>query len=553
MSNTPVYTDKSASPPERRHHVRRDVRALAYLDIGADNGGIVLNLSEEGMAFQAVGRLDGQTDLSLRIQLPESRTRIKTAAQIVWLSESNREAGVRFVDMPSEGRAQIHAWVRSQISLNAPSEETLGARELASEPPRKQETLQESRKFKWISLMAKSEVPEPEHQIPPRIAGAPEERPHAPIERETAAMFPAPGFASGRLFERAKRPHEPLRPREVPPQGVPNQPRTEPPTSGPDRQPNGQNSGYAPISVPSHHRADSEGVLDRPIPTSRTVAPTEPKRSTRAPASAELSASGVVSKANPAVPETTKKSGARKWAGVSVLLASLSILCFGIGTWLGSLGTRFHSAQTPAPPAAAMPVTAPGTTGSNERNANELPSAIANRTRAAHAGGNSPLENRKRNLALPTSSPPVLPVQPIVQSTPTRQSLTPSTDTKPPESDPVPAPVRDDSAAVVPAATIVAGRTLRPTDRFNPCHLTYRVEPAYPLVAQQQRIEGAVKIHLVIGADGTVRSMKLLSGSPLLVPAAMDAAKYWQYLPALLNGQPVETEQDIEIAFRLSH
>jgi TonB family protein len=81
----------------------------------------------------------------------------------------------------------------------------------------------------------------------------------------------------------------------------------------------------------------------------------------------------------------------------------------------------------------------------------------------------------------------------------------------------------------------------------------YRVEPAYPPEAQQQRIEGAVKIHLLIGADGTVHSMKLLGGSPLLAPAAMDAAKYWQYLPALLNGQPVETEQDIQIDFRLPH
>jgi len=58
---------------------------------------------------------------------------------------------------------------------------------------------------------------------------------------------------------------------------------------------------------------------------------------------------------------------------------------------------------------------------------------------------------------------------------------------------------------------------------------------------------------LFIGADGTVRSMKLLSGSPLLAPAAMDAANYWQYLPALLNGKPVETDQDIEIDFRLPH
>ena len=119
---------------------------------------------------------------------------------------------------------------------------------------------------------------------------------------------------------------------------------------------------------------------------------------------------------------------------------------------------------------------------------------------------------------------------------------------KPPSAS-APATQASDPSLVVPR--IVAGRKLRPSDRFNPCHLTYRVEPAYPAVAQQQRIEGAVKIHQVIGADGSVQSIKLLTGPPLLVPAAMEAAKYWRYLPALLNGQPVETEQDIEINFRL--
>ena len=94
---------------------------------------------------------------------------------------------------------------------------------------------------------------------------------------------------------------------------------------------------------------------------------------------------------------------------------------------------------------------------------------------------------------------------------------------------------------------------LKLTDRFNPCYLTYRVEPEYPEEALRSRIEGTVKIHLNIAANGSVSSMKLLSGSPKLAPAAMEAAKYWQYLPALLNGQPVETGQDIEIDFRLPY
>jgi len=113
------------------------------------------------------------------------------------------------------------------------------------------------------------------------------------------------------------------------------------------------------------------------------------------------------------------------------------------------------------------------------------------------------------------------------------------------------APARENSASTTSNPRIVGGLILKPSDRFNPCHLTYRVQPAYPPEAQEQQIEGVVKIQQVIGADGIVHSVKLLSGPPLLVPAALEAARYWRYLPALLNGQPVETQQDVEIEFRL--
>ena len=100
---------------------------------------------------------------------------------------------------------------------------------------------------------------------------------------------------------------------------------------------------------------------------------------------------------------------------------------------------------------------------------------------------------------------------------------------------------------------MVDGYTLKPSDRFNPCHLTYRVEPTYPPEAQRKRIEGVVKIHLVIAADGSVQSEQLISGPGPLVSAALDAAKYWRYFPALLNGQAIPTETDVAITFRLPH
>jgi TonB family protein len=89
-------------------------------------------------------------------------------------------------------------------------------------------------------------------------------------------------------------------------------------------------------------------------------------------------------------------------------------------------------------------------------------------------------------------------------------------------------------------------------DKFlEPSYLLYRVEPAYPRDAQEQDVEGTVKMRALIGPDGRVRRVELLSGPPLLVSAAMSAARQWRFVPAILNGQPVESEEEITIDFRL--
>jgi protein TonB len=80
-------------------------------------------------------------------------------------------------------------------------------------------------------------------------------------------------------------------------------------------------------------------------------------------------------------------------------------------------------------------------------------------------------------------------------------------------------------------------------------YLIYRVEPIYPRSALQLGMEGTVKIHATVGRDGTVKNLKVVSGPSLLTSAAMDAAQYWRYIPALHNGEPVETDTDISIEF----
>jgi len=75
------------------------------------------------------------------------------------------------------------------------------------------------------------------------------------------------------------------------------------------------------------------------------------------------------------------------------------------------------------------------------------------------------------------------------------------------------------------------------------------VPPVYPELAKQARIQGVVRLSLVIAKDGTVQNMTVLSGHPLLVKAAMDAVKQWTYQPTIVNSLPVEVSTTAEVNF----
>jgi TonB family protein len=77
-------------------------------------------------------------------------------------------------------------------------------------------------------------------------------------------------------------------------------------------------------------------------------------------------------------------------------------------------------------------------------------------------------------------------------------------------------------------------------------------QPAYPQNAARQRIEGTVKLRAIVGQDGTVRTVELVGGPFELAPAATSAVRNWRYEQTLLDGQPVESEEDITLVFRLT-
>ncbi len=82
--------------------------------------------------------------------------------------------------------------------------------------------------------------------------------------------------------------------------------------------------------------------------------------------------------------------------------------------------------------------------------------------------------------------------------------------------------------------------------------LVNHVQPEYPPLARQARIQGSVKFEARIAADGALKSLRVISGHPQLVQAAMDAVRQWKYEPLVIDGQPVEVVTDIDVNFTLS-
>jgi TonB family protein len=82
--------------------------------------------------------------------------------------------------------------------------------------------------------------------------------------------------------------------------------------------------------------------------------------------------------------------------------------------------------------------------------------------------------------------------------------------------------------------------------------LVTQVRPVYPPEAKAARITGAVKLSALIGKDGSIQNLDVLSGEPVLVQSALDAVKQWVYQPTLLNGQPVEVLTEIDLNYSVS-
>ena len=108
------------------------------------------------------------------------------------------------------------------------------------------------------------------------------------------------------------------------------------------------------------------------------------------------------------------------------------------------------------------------------------------------------------------------------------------------------------SATPVAVPKIATPTRVRVSSGVSQGLLIRKVPPAYPPLARQARIQGTVILQAQISKTGEIENLTLVSGHPMLAPAAIEAVKQWRYKPYLLNGEPVEVDTQVQVNFTLA-
>jgi TonB family protein len=119
-----------------------------------------------------------------------------------------------------------------------------------------------------------------------------------------------------------------------------------------------------------------------------------------------------------------------------------------------------------------------------------------------------------------------------------------SSQSSPSQSSPTPASPDSSAPPEKPIRVRVGGNVIA-------SQITHMVPPIYPPIAKTAHISGTVVLHCIIARDGRMLQVEYVSGPPLLLKAAMDAVRQWEYRPTLLNDKPVEVSTVVSVVFEL--
>src|ERR1700733_11940734 len=511
---------------ERRRIARKRIFSLAYLEVGSDNGGMVLDLSESGLALQAFNPLIGLTRVSLRIQPPKSRKRIAATAEITWLSETKTEAGLRFLDLTEDARMEIADWISAEAAVAEPPSRDHSASQKTTDVPAAQ-------------VFSTQASPAPVYEG---------------RDRNWEEWFPLFGDLNPEQSAANQNAFKDFLKTST---GGDNFALQRGSARSPEFSERTANDSVSFAQAPEQ-RAGDEKILAaappvRSTPVSHIKRPPVKSRAARTALS------------QPFLSEQFRRRGT---IAVVCACVALILLFLGMAISHGLLRDhpeRLNAEEQPHDSGASSPtLSTPGAPVTHDASSGpavirSVPAVSSTRPMDSEIVSRaSQKESRDRqNGDNPDSRMTIGEADPIAAALPPAVAPSPETVKHDAQNTAVPSlPVWSVQAAAnynqtasTPATSPAA---LRVPERRSDCYLLYRVEPLYPREAREQRVEGTVMVHLQVGTDGHVRSSRELSGPAPLVPAALAAVREWRFIPALLNGQPIDSEKDVSIEFQLS-
>jgi len=550
MSSAWSHFDCNTSFPERRQHLRQPVRSLAYIELGEGNGGIVLNISEGGMAIQAVMSLK-ETDLPLmRVQLAHSKKQIQAKGRITWTTNLRKVAGIEFVDSSAETRALIREWI-SLESAAPGSPETIGpvAEEIASAASKLAKPAKATPEWETSPVQQDRTKP-PASPIetrvsPPVVVSV---RPRAPVVPAAAvppAFVPAPAAPASNTA---------VRPLASPASGTTSK-------SAPLQTGRQTETGPRQIAPPAAHTIAAEPSI--PVQLGPSVEPLAAPNPLRDPARLPPDRFGFKPIARPEAPLNLASQEPREnwrlsaWVGIFVIVS----LAAGWVAGHGALHGVFQKVTRNSANDNVAAENAPGMVG-NPLDISEMEVVDLNNerwmipmqeplgplsSRRFESTASTHSQENRMNFRAWTLSPPVH-----------SQNSTAETKSTPPiltslSNGPRSVLPSDGTTGSSEGISVPPPPTANPLDSgLQPGELIRKVEPVYPPSAIDQRLEGTVKLFAVIGEDGNIKSLQPLSGPRELFSAALDAVRQWRYAPTLLNGRPIQTERQVTVVFRLA-
>ena len=529
-----------SSFPERRSYSRRPILLFTYAALGDDNGGLVFNLGEGGLALTAAAGLRGSYFTRMRVRFPDSQDEIETKGRLAWISDSGKEAGIQFVGLAEDVRARIREWV----SLGEPEDDS---RREEREVQKNQDQPSELASFAELESAV---------SVPRESTASFEERLNTPVASRS------PLFLSGMTGDLTRATVR----RRVAEIKLPEPPQLS--RHAVERQDGVSRRalvaaallllGLGWMLLQRNYLKEAGGLVAQNVPKPAIAG--EPKEKIQDGATKSTADPRIAQRLDATPQARTLESGARSLEtitdpGVKQGAQNQDPVNLARNPAVNSTQrATYRREQKTTPPREQKPEPRRGLAPAPFRSEeNRLVEDKPLENKAAQTAQVLPTPNKEVNAAPPSLS--ATPMQPEAASTFGKEKEALLVAPKQPEVPVVRTPIVSVSFDPYPSIRMPekeSSKKSRQGKSLQMGHLVLRIDPVYPEEAKQQGVEGAVKIHLVLSREGAVKSLTSMSGPPLLAPAAMNAVRQCRFSPTLLAGQAMETEEDVTVLFRLS-